>query len=165
METGSGGGRGRYRMTISRMTVDKLGVRLYDRVSAVIAELVANGYDADAEEVTVEAPMGVTLASLSGGVVSDSGYTITVRDNGHGMPPEVVNRFYLAVGSERRKDPDRGDRTPGFGQARDGTQGGGETRAVRHLRSAGGDLLGGRRKPPARTKTASQAGATTPPIS
>lgn len=29
-------------MTISRLTVDKLGVKLYDRVSAVIAEIIAN---------------------------------------------------------------------------------------------------------------------------
>ena len=148
VETGSGGGRGRYRMTISRMTVDKLGVRLYDRVSAVIAELVANGYDADAEEVTVEAPMGVTLASLSGGVVSDSGYTITVRDNGHGMPPEVVNRFYLAVGSERRKDPDRGDRTPGFGRRVMGRKGVGKLAPfgiceVLEVISSGGDETSG----------------------
>ena len=28
-----------YTMRISRLTVDKLGVKLYDRVSAVIAEL------------------------------------------------------------------------------------------------------------------------------
>ena len=48
----------KYRMTISRLTVDKLGVKLYDRLSAVIAELVANGYDADAESATIEAPMG-----------------------------------------------------------------------------------------------------------
>ena len=43
------GRRDRYRMTISRMTIDKLGVKLYDKVSAVIAELVANAYDADAD--------------------------------------------------------------------------------------------------------------------
>ena len=42
-----------YQMRISRMTVDKLGVCLYDRVSAVVAELVANAYDADAENVKV----------------------------------------------------------------------------------------------------------------
>jgi len=35
------------------LTVDKLGVKLYDRVSAVIAELVANSYDADATKVTI----------------------------------------------------------------------------------------------------------------
>ena len=48
----------KYKMTISRLTVDKLGVKLYDRVSAVIAEIIANSYDADATEVTVRAPMG-----------------------------------------------------------------------------------------------------------
>lgn len=37
-----------YEMQISRMTVDKLGVKLYDRAYAVIAELVSNSYDADA---------------------------------------------------------------------------------------------------------------------
>ena len=47
----------RYIMRISRMTVDRLGVRLYDRVSAVVAELVANAYDADAECVTVRLPL------------------------------------------------------------------------------------------------------------
>lgn len=108
--------RGKYRMTISRMTVDKLGVKLYDKVSAVIAELVANGYDADAEEVTIEAPMGSMLASLSKGVVADSGFTITVRDIGHGMDPDVVNSFYLKVGGERRRDPARGDKTPLHGR-------------------------------------------------
>ena len=104
----------KYVMTISRMTVDKLGVKLYDRVSAVIAEIVANGYDADATEVTIEAPMGTMLASLSKGQVTDSGYTIKVSDNGCGMPPDVVNAFYLKVGGERRKDPLRGDRSKKF---------------------------------------------------
>lgn len=101
----------KYCMTISRITVDKLGVKLYDKVSAVIAELVANGYDADAEVVTVEAPMGVYLSSMPKGKASDNGYTIVVRDNGHGMPPEVVNDFYLTVGKERRNDAKRGDVT------------------------------------------------------
>ena len=52
----------RYTMRISRRTVDKLGVKLYDRASAVVAELVANAYDADAESVRVRLP----LASLLG---------------------------------------------------------------------------------------------------
>jgi hypothetical protein len=96
---------GQYVMTISRMTVDKLGVKLYDRVSAVIAELVANSYDADAENVTIEAPMGSYLATTRG----DAGYKITVIDDGIGMTPDVVNPFYLKVGGERRKDPNRGN--------------------------------------------------------
>jgi hypothetical protein len=103
---------GQYVMTISRMTVDKLGVKLYDRVSAVMAELVANSYDADATQVSIEAPMGVYLATPKG----DAGYKIVVRDNGIGMTPDVVNPFYLKVGGERRKDPKRGDVSKKFGR-------------------------------------------------
>ena len=68
----------KYPMTISRLTVDKLGVKLYDRVSAVIAELVSNSYDADATKVIVEAPMGQYLASKSGGVVTNKGREIRI---------------------------------------------------------------------------------------
>ena len=103
-----------YTMTISRMTVDKLGVKLYDRVSAVIAELVANGYDADAQTVTIKAPMGTYLAATQGGQVSDSGYEIVVQDDGCGMPPGVINSFYLKVGAERRGDPRRGNKSARF---------------------------------------------------
>ena len=102
---------GPYCMTISRMTVDKLGVKLYDRVSLVIAELVANGYDADATKVTIEAPMDTMLASMRGGIVIDAGYRIVVRDDGVGMSPDVINAFYLKVGGERRKDAARGNIT------------------------------------------------------
>lgn len=68
----------KYLMTISRLTVDKLGVKLYDRVSAVIAELVANSYDADATEVTISAPMGEYLAEKHGGELKDKGYVVEV---------------------------------------------------------------------------------------
>ena len=99
----------KYTMTISRLTVDKLGVKLYDRVSAVIAEIIANSYDADATEVTVRAPMGEMLATKSKGVIADRGYVIEVEDNGVGMTAEEVNEFYLKVGKERRNDPRQGD--------------------------------------------------------
>jgi len=56
----------KYKMTISRLTIDKLGVKLYDKVSAVLAELVANCYDADATEVVIRAPMGQLLATKHG---------------------------------------------------------------------------------------------------
>src|SRR5206468_4213085 len=87
-----------YKMRISRLTVDKLGVKLYDRVSAVIAEVVANSYDADATKVTVSAPMGELLAEKHAGKLKNKGYTIEVVDNGEGMTPEEVNEFYLVVG-------------------------------------------------------------------
>jgi Histidine kinase-, DNA gyrase B-, and HSP90-like ATPase len=99
----------KYKMTISRLTVDKLGVKLYDRVSAVIAEIVANSYDADAEEVVIRAPMDQLLATKSKGKINDAGYSIEVSDNGCGMTASEVNAFYLKVGAERRADPRRGD--------------------------------------------------------
>src|ERR1700722_14021697 len=83
----------KYTMTISRLTVDKLGVKLYDRVSAVIAEIVANSYDADATEVVISAPMEELLAAKVAGKLKDKGYTIEVQDNGIGMTPEEVNKF------------------------------------------------------------------------
>lgn len=97
-----------YKMTISRLTIDKLGVKLYDKVSAVLAELIANSYDADATEVHITAPMGQYLATKESNSLKDRGYTIQVKDNGIGMTPEEVNAFYLRVGAERRVDPRRG---------------------------------------------------------
>ena len=105
------------------MTVDKLGVKLYDRVSAVIAELVANGYDADAETVTIKAPMGTYLATLSQGKIHDTGHTIVVEDDGCGMTPEVINSYYLKVGGERRTDPKRGNKSARLGRSVMGRKG------------------------------------------
>ena len=105
------------------MTVDKLGVKLYDRVSAVIAELVANGYDADAEVVTIEAPMATYLATLSIGRVKDAGHAIVVKDDGCGMTPGLINSFYLKVGGERRTDPNRGNKSPRLGRSVMGRKG------------------------------------------
>ncbi len=99
----------RYTMTISRLTVDKLGVKLYDRVYAVLAELIANSYDADASYAVVEAPMNELLAEKNVGVLKDRDFTIIVEDDGCGMTPTEVNDFYLRVGAERRLDPRRGD--------------------------------------------------------
>jgi hypothetical protein len=55
----------KYTMKISRLTIDKLGIKLYDRVTAVLAELIANSYDADAEKVDITLPWGVFLSAGS----------------------------------------------------------------------------------------------------
>lgn len=90
-----------YRMRISRLTVDKLGIKLYDRVSAVLAEIIANAYDADATKVTVRLPFGSWLASLPDKPAVGP-YEISVEDDGHGMSAEEVNSHYLLVGADRR---------------------------------------------------------------
>ena len=105
-----------YEMKISRLTVDKLGVKLYDRVALVIAELVSNSYDGDAELVEIEAPMGQFLATKNHktGFVESKDVSIKVTDSGMGMTPQELQNHYLVVGKDRR-DTDkggRGDRSP-----------------------------------------------------
>ncbi len=89
-----------YQLKISRLTIDKLGVKLYDRVSAVVAELVANSYDADATEVQVDLPLA-TLLSVQDPDLPD--WTVSVTDNGHGLTPKEARDYYLRVGADRRK--------------------------------------------------------------
>lgn len=150
----------KYKMTISRLTVDKLGVKLYDRVSAVLAELVANSYDADATEVVIKAPMGLYLATKkkenpeeSGTVdekfiLEDRGYILEIEDNGIGMTPVEVNEFYLKVGAERRNDPRRGDTSKIFNRKVMGRKGVGKLapfgicQKVEIITSGGGMVTG-----------------------
>lgn len=101
-----------YLLRISRLTVDKLGVKLYDKVSAVVAELVANGYDADADKVTVSLPLSTVLATKGAdGKPVDAGYVIEVTDDGHGMTPDEAIDHYLQVGRDRRKHVKQGGRS------------------------------------------------------
>ena len=136
----------RYRMPISRLTVDKLGVKLYDKVSAVIAELIANSYDADAKEVVVRAPMGQFLASKAVAGLSDKGFEIEVVDDGVGMTPDEMQDFYLVVGAERRTDQRRGSSSRRLGRSVMGRKGVGKLAPfgickVIEVISSGGDLV------------------------
>jgi Histidine kinase-, DNA gyrase B-, and HSP90-like ATPase len=101
---------GNYEMRISRMTIDKLGVRLYDTVSAVVAELVANSHDADATQVTIRLPSATTLAKRGEqkNTWLDQGFVIEVSDNGHGMTPNEAQEHFLHVGRERRRHSAQG---------------------------------------------------------
>jgi hypothetical protein len=97
-----------YTMRISRLTIDKLGVKLYDAVSAVVAELIANGYDADAELVTVRLPLNTLLARKTAAGIEDTGYVVEVEDDGHGMTPAEAIRDFLEVGRDRRAHAEQG---------------------------------------------------------
>ena len=156
-----------YTMSISRRTVDKLGVKLYDRASAVVAELVANAYDADAEEVRVKLPLATLLGSkfddeeseeIESGVEStsetrgganaderDEEEFIEVIDDGHGMTPEEANEHFLVVGQDRRITPSQGAYSRDKDRRVTGRKGIGKLAPFgicRHLEviSAGGDV-------------------------
>lgn len=100
----------KYTMQISRLTIDKLGIQMYDRVSAVLAELIANSYDADAEKVKIKLPYGQYLARRIEGQVVDQGFEILIEDDGGGMTSQEVNDYYLNVGYNRRIT--RSEQTP-----------------------------------------------------
>lgn len=79
-----------YRMSISLNVLNHLGLHLYSNTPAVLAEVIANAWDADATTVNVNFDL--------------SEKTITVTDDGHGMNLEDVNRKYLYVGFEKRNE-------------------------------------------------------------
>ncbi|WP_419845154.1 ATP-binding protein [Candidatus Poriferisocius sp.] len=97
-----------YSLQISPRTIDKLGVKLYDKASAAVAELIANSYDADATEVVIRIPTGTKLDRSR-----DDGtdWTIEIKDNGHGMTPSEAKAEYLVVGRDRRIDNPNGGRS------------------------------------------------------
>ena len=90
-------GTHQYEMTLSLNVLKHLGFGLYSNVPAVLGEVVANAWDADAEHVSIE--------------VDPEGDRITITDDGHGMTIQDANQRYLHVGYERRKAAD-GARTP-----------------------------------------------------
>lgn len=135
----------RYTMRISRRTVDKLGVKLYDKVSAVVAELIANAYDADAETVWVRLPLSSVLTSEALDAELDVRESfIEVEDDGYGMTPAEANAFFLVVGKDRRADPTHGARSREKGRKVMGRKGIGKLapfgicRTI-EVRSAGGE--------------------------
>src|SRR6202046_955014 len=87
-----------FSLTISLNALEHLGINLYSNVPAVLSEIVANAWDADARKVTI------TLDKAS--------ETITIDDDGTGMDRDGVIDRFLTVGFKRRDEPG-GHKTPG----------------------------------------------------
>lgn len=77
-----------YKMTLTLDILDHLGLNLYSNIPAVLAEAVANAWDADATRVEIN------LDGPSGRVV--------IADDGSGMTQDEINTRYLTVGYKRR---------------------------------------------------------------
>ena len=86
----------RYEMNISLGIVDHLGLNLYSNTPAVVSEVIANAWDADATRVEI--------------TIDENANSIIVSDNGHGMDLDEINRRYLLVGYRRRDE--QGPETP-----------------------------------------------------
>jgi hypothetical protein len=78
-----------YEMRLSLSVLDHLGLNLYSNIPAVISEVVANSWDADATEVSID--------------IDRSAGTIIVADTGIGMTTADLNDRFLYVGYRRRE--------------------------------------------------------------
>ena len=77
------------KIKFDKNTIDHLGIKLYSKFPPVIAELISNSYDADAENVVIE--------------IDYNNKIVTVTDDGIGMNHEELNENFLKIGRNRRK--------------------------------------------------------------
>lgn len=79
-----------YRLTIDLNTLEHLGIGLYSNIPAVLSEVVANSWDANAHRVDI--------------VIDPTGPSISVKDDGWGMSDAEINARFLKVGYRKRDD-------------------------------------------------------------
>ena len=80
-------------MTFDINILEHLGLKMYTSLPAVVAEFVANSWDAGAREVRVTIPQGTQITSE---------YTVRIKDNGSGMTSDEVNKKFLVIGRPKR---------------------------------------------------------------
>jgi hypothetical protein len=78
----------KYQMRMSLNVLNHLGLNLYSNIPAVLSEVVANAYDADAKSVQVSIEKS----------------KIIIKDDGHGMSLSDINDKFLLVGYQRREN-------------------------------------------------------------
>lgn len=78
----------KFQMSINFQVLNHLGLNLYSNTSAVLSEVVANAWDADATKVEIS--------------IDDDG--ISIADKGIGMDLSDINSKYLNVGYQKRSE-------------------------------------------------------------
>jgi hypothetical protein len=79
-----------YELAIDLAVLDHLGLKLYSNVPAVLTEIVANAWDADAHRVDI--------------TIDIDRKVIRVQDDGHGMNRSQLQDRFLTVGYRRRDE-------------------------------------------------------------
>ena len=80
------------KLIIQPKVIDHLGIKMYQKPVDVVAEFVANAWDADSELVEIK-------------IENDC---ITIQDYGSGMTYDQCQNFFLTVGRDRRKATGKG---------------------------------------------------------
>ncbi|MFL5560789.1 MAG: ATP-binding protein [Gemmatimonadaceae bacterium] len=79
----------KYKLSIDLNALNHLGINLYSNIPAVVSEVVANSWDADAEHVSIQIDPGAG--------------TVVIVDDGAGMSEDEINHRYLKVGYRKRE--------------------------------------------------------------
>jgi len=82
------------KMSFSPRTIEHLGVKMYSNVPNALAELIANAYDAAADNVYIKL------------YDKNEDKKIIISDDGIGMSFEEINNKFLYIGRNRREDED-----------------------------------------------------------
>lgn len=77
-------------MNIDLNILNHLGLNLYSNTTAVLSEVIANAWDADATQVSI--------------TCSQESDEIVIVDNGNGMNLGDINSKYLCIGYQKRKN-------------------------------------------------------------
>jgi hypothetical protein len=80
-------------MTIDYNVLNHLGINLYSNIAAVLSEAVANAYDADATEVSIN-------------IRNDE---VIIADNGSGMNTVDINDKFLKIGYQKRHNKENAE--------------------------------------------------------
>ena len=91
-----------YLMRFDVGTIKHLGLQMYSTLPPVIAELVANGWDANATRVDITIPDRTLDLGTS---------KVIISDNGTGMSDADIRTRYVITGRDRRQD-EGSDETP-----------------------------------------------------
>lgn len=75
-------------MKLTLSVLNHLGLNLYSNTPAVLSEVIANSYDADAENVKI--------------TISQESNEIIIQDDGNGMTLSEINNKFLTVGYQKR---------------------------------------------------------------
>lgn len=84
-----------YKFSFGYLALKMLGKTLYSNPFAALSELIANGFDANADKVWVYIDK-----------TNKSNATIVIIDNGTGMTDKVILNKYLQVGKKNRPEDD-----------------------------------------------------------
>jgi hypothetical protein len=79
-----------YNLTVDLNVLNHLGFNLYSNVPAVLSEVIANSWDADAENVEI--------------VLDKTSKKVAITDDGVGMSLVDINERYLKVGYQKRAE-------------------------------------------------------------